>query len=263
MKRLASLLAVAALLTAGVLPAHAQEAPEPPNLTSVGTLTVTPAHSAQFAEVVAKVVEAATMSNLDAKYRWAVYQDGNKFHFITWPENWASLDDQGAWVREVGAGEGGALMQEAFDEFQELWVTSESHMAAQVEEWSYEPEDGLQVGDHTGAVVFQAWVRPGMAEEYSENTAGIMGMLGEMGFPYPVFGYRVLIGDENQTYFVLLHDGLSDFYGEKSIGAFLEASGMGDAWGEHMNARNELMYANDMWQSTWRQDMSYMPDDGS
>jgi hypothetical protein len=262
MKRLASsFLVVAALLVAGVLPAQAQE--EAPTLVSVGTLSVTPAHSAQFGELVAKVVEAAKMSDLDAKYRWAVYQEGNKFRFVTWPENWASLDDQGAWVREVGAGEGGAMMQEAFAEFEELWVTSESHMAGMVEEWSYVPEDGLQAGDHTGAVVFQTWVRPGMAEAYSENTAGIMTLMGEIGFPYPIYGHRVLLGDENLTYFVVLHDGLSDFYGEKSFGAFIEAAGVGEEWAAHFEARNELVYATDTWQSTWRQDMSYLPDDGS
>ena len=51
MKRLASSsLAVAALLVAGVPSAQAQE--EAPNLVSVGTLSVTPAHSAQFADLV-------------------------------------------------------------------------------------------------------------------------------------------------------------------------------------------------------------------
>ena len=262
MKRLASSsLAVAALLVGGVLPAQAQE--EAPTLVSVGTLSVTPAHSAQFRDLVTKVVEAAKMSNLDAKYGWSVYQQDNKYHFVTWPENWASLDDQGAWVREVGEGEGGALMQEAFAEFQDLWVTSESHMAGLVEEWSYMPEDGLQPGDHTGAVIFESWVRPGKAEEYSENTAEIMKMLGETGIPYPIYGHRVLMGDENLTYFVVLHDGLSDFYGEKSFGAFIEAAGIGEEWAALFEARSELIYASDNYQTTWRQDMSYMPDDGS
>jgi hypothetical protein len=259
MKRPAfAFLATAALCIAGIHPAWAQG--EAPNLVSVGTLSVDPADSGEFTELVTKVVEAARMSDLDPKYRWAVYQVGNDFHFVTWPENWASLDDSGAWVREVSAGEGGALMQEAFEE---LWVTANSHMAAQVDEWSYVPEEGLQAGDHTGAVMFRAWVRPGRAEEYSENTAGIMTMLDEMDFPYPVYGHRVLMGDENLTYFVVLHDGLSSFYGDNSFEAFLEATGMGEAWGEHMSARNELIYATDFWQSTWRRDMSYMPDDGS
>ena len=262
MKRLASsLLAVAALLVAGAVPAQAQE--EAPNLVSVGTITVTPAHSAQFGELVVKVVEAAKMSNLDAKHGWSVYQQGNEYHFVTWPENWASLDDQGAWVREVGAGDGADLMQEAFAEFEELWATSESHMAGWVEEWSHMPEDGLQAGDHTGAVIFENWVRPGRGEEYGENTASLMKMLGETGFPYPIYGHRVLLGDESLTYFVVLHDGLSDFYGEKSFGAFIEAAGIGEEWAALFEARNDLIYANDNYQTTWRQDLSYLPDDGS
>jgi hypothetical protein len=262
MKKLASsFLAVAALLVAGVLPARAQE--EAPNLVSVGTLSVAPSQTQQFAEIVGKVVEAATMSNLDAKHAWSVYQDGNDFHVVTWPENWAQLDDQGAFVREIGAGEGAELMQEAFAEFEDLWVTSSSQMAVHVDDWSYEPEDGLMAGDHTGAVIFQTWVRPGMSEEYGENTAAVMALFKEMGYPYPIYGHRVAMGDENLTYFVVLHDGLGDFYGAKSIGQLLEASGLGERWGELFEARGQLIYNNDSYQVGWRQDMSYLPDEGS
>ena len=59
------------------------------------------------------------------------------------------------------------------------------------------------------------------------------------------------------------HDGLANVYGEKSLEAYLRSTGMGEQWGEHMSARDELIYATDFWQSTWRRDMSYMPEDGS
>lgn len=258
-KFIPSLLAMGALVFLAP-PTGAQE--EAPQLVSIGTLTVVPSQVEEFAAVVTKVVEAAKMSNLDAKHGWATYQDGNDFHIVSWPENWAQLDDPNAFMREIGEGEGGALMQEAFTEFEELWVTSKSQMAVHVEEWSYEPENGLQGGEHTGAVVFQTWVRPGMNEEYSENTAAVMGLMSEIGFPYPIYGHRVAMGDENLTFFVVLHDGLSDFYGANSFGALIEAAGIGERWSEVFDARSGLTYDNDNYQLGWRQDLSYSGPDG-
>jgi hypothetical protein len=258
-KLIPSVLAMAALVSAAP-PAGAQE--EAPQLVSIGVLSVVPSQVEQFAEIVGKVVEAAKMSNLDAKHGWATYQDGNDFHIVSWPENWAQLDDPNAFAREIGAGAGAELMQEAFGEFEELWVTSNSQMAVHVEEWSYMPEDGLQVGDHTGAVVFETWVRPGMNEEYSENTEAVMGLMKEIGYPYPIIGHRVAMGDENRTFFVVLHDGLGDFYGAKSFGALIEASGIGESWSEVFEARSGLIYNNDSYQADWRQDLSYSGPDG-
>ena len=153
-------------------------------------------------------------------------------------------------------------MQEAFAEFEDLWVTSTSQMAVHVEDWSYEPEGGLEAGTQTGAVVFQTWVRPGMNEEYSENTEAVMGLMKEIGYPYPIYGHRVAMGDENLTFFVVLHDGLSDFYGAKSFGALIEASGAGERVSEVFEARGALTYNNDSYQVEWRRDLSYMGPDG-
>jgi hypothetical protein len=250
-------LAVSVVAGTSPAPAHAQE--EAPNLTSVGMLTATPAHSDQVADVIGKVAEAAKMSNLSAKHSWAVYQEGNNFHIVSWPENWAAFDDQNAMWNEIAAGAGAELMQEAFAEYGELWVTSDSHMANHIEAWSYEPE-GYQAGEHTGAVVYQNWVQPGKREAYSENSAGIMAMLKEIGYPYPVYGYRVIMGEENLAYFVILHDGLGNFYGEKDFGNYLQTAGMGEKWSEHMDARGSLVYKNDMFQAEFRKDLSYLPE---
>jgi hypothetical protein len=258
-KLIPSVLAMAALVFAAP-PAGAQE--EAPQLVSIGTLSVVPSQVDQFAEIVGKVVEAAGMSSLAAKHGWSTYQDGNDFHIVSWPENWAQLDDPNAFARGISEGAGAELMQEAFSEFEELWVTSNSQMAIQVEEWSYMPEGGLQPGDHAGAVVFETWVRPGMNEEYSENTEAVMGVMSEIGFPYPIFGHRVAMGEENRTFFVVLHDGLSDFYGANSFGALIEASGIGERVGEVFSARGELTYDNDSYQVVWRQDLSYSGPEG-
>jgi hypothetical protein len=253
-------LALAVSVFAGTTPAPAHAQEEAPNLVSVAVLSATPAHSEQLADLIGKVAESARMSNLSAKHSWVVYQEGRNFHIVSWPENWASLDDPDAMWREIGAGAGAELMEEAFAAYGELWVTSESHMSNHIEAWSYEPEEGLQAGDHTGAVVFQDWMRPGKGEEFGESTVGIMAMLKEMNFPYPVYGHRVLIGEENLAYFVVLHDGLGDFYGANSMGQLLEASGIGERWSQHMSGRDQLVYRYDNFQAQFRKDLSYMPE---
>lgn len=263
MKRFTPSLVAAFALAAsvvGVSPAPTQAQEEAPNLVSVGVLSAAPAHSKQLADLIAKVAEAARMSNLSAKHAWSVYQNGNDFHIVSWPENWASLDDQDAMWREIGEGAGAELMQEAFAEYGELWVTSESFMANHIEAWSYMPEDGLQPGEHTGAVAYQNWIRPGKGEEFSENTVGIMAMLKEINYPYPVYGHRTIMGDENRASFVILHDGLGNFYGEKDFATYLEAAGESEKWSNHMDARSELVYDNDMMQMQWRKDLSYLPE---
>ncbi len=102
-------------------------------------------------------------------------------------------------------------------------------------------------------------MRPGSGEEYGESSAGIMAMLKEIGYPYPVYGHRVIMGEENLAYFVILHDGLGNFYGEKDFGNYLQAAGAGEKWSAHMDARGSLVFRNDMFQSQFRKDLSYTP----
>lgn len=260
MKRLAiSLFSVLAFVLAGAAQAQAQE-PEPPALVSVGMLTSTPAHTAQLAELIGKVAGAAKASGIDAKYAWNVFQQGNTFHIVSWPENWAQLDQPNAMWAAIMEGEGMAAAQEAMTAFDELWVTSKSEMLGFVEEWSYMPEAGIAEEDFQGIVVFDSWVRPGMNEEFSENSAGVMAMLAEMGFPYPIYGHRTLMGDENRARFVVIHDGLSNFYGDKSFGQFIEAAGMGEKWSSHFETRQEMIFRNDNFQASYRRDLSYQPE---
>ena len=259
MKKLAiSLFSVFVFALAGVVPAQAQD--EAPNLVSVGAFTAAPAQSAQLAEVIGKVAGAANESNIDAKFAWNVFQQGNTFHIVSWPENWATFDEGGAMWAAIMEGPGQAGAQEAMAAYEELWVTTESQMLGHVEEWSYFPETEMPDDDISGVVVFQSWVRPGMNDEFSENTASVMALVKEMGFPYPIYGHRTLMGEENQVMFVVVHDGLSNFYGDKSFGQFIEASGMGEKWAELFEARNGMIYRSDNYQAGWRKDLSFQPE---
>ena len=115
--------------------------------------------------------------------------------------------------------------------YTQLDVPTDMTVFVQVPEWTYWPQEGGVVpGEHAGLMIFQDWVRFGSLQAYDGNTKELIGMIAESGFPYPVIGHRTVIGEGGVTSFVVLHDGLDQFYGEKALVNYLTEAGLAEKW---------------------------------
>ncbi|MFQ5680328.1 MAG: hypothetical protein ACE5HP_12825 [Gemmatimonadota bacterium] len=253
-KAVTSFLAAAALVLAAAPTLVAQDGPR---FVQVEEFDVSPGTAPQFEAAIAKAVEAANQASLAGEFGWSTYQDGSKYHIVTWHQSMGNLDDEMLWQRQFVGTPGEALLGEAFAMFAEVQASGSSHIAEAVPEWTYEPENGLDGDDAVGAVVFRDWVEFSQQEAFDANTKELIALLGEMDFPYPVYGHRVRVGDIGQCYFVVLHDGLDHFYGDKSIEKFIEAAGVGEKWGTAMQARGPMMRSTDSFNVAYREDLSY------
>ena len=90
---------------------------------------------------------------------------------------------------------------------------------------------------------------------FDESTKDVMGMLTEMGYPYPVLGHRTLVGDGGKVSFVVLHDGLADFYGPNSIESVANEAQM-EAWGEEFAKRNQMVTKRNSFNVVFLPDLS-------
>ncbi|MFQ5691340.1 MAG: hypothetical protein ACE5HQ_13855 [Gemmatimonadota bacterium] len=258
MSKLASALIAASLLIVATVPVLAQDTG--PTFVEVETFTVAPEDGPAFVEAVKKIVEAAKLANLDGEFRWSVYQDGDDYRAVSFHKNMAYFDDPAVWMRQFQGTPGEAVLTEAFGMFSGLDMRMTRSVARFVPEWSYQPgESGVTPGEQEGSVVFQTWVKNGQEEAYDENTKAIMAALKETDFAYPIFGHQVIMGDTDETYFVVLHDGLENFYGENSFANAIEKSGIGEKWGALFQARPGLTRGNDNYTSAYRADLSYRP----
>ena len=253
---ISSTLAAAALLFFGALPARAQD----PYI-QVQVLEVAPAEISAFVDAVHTLIEAAEAADLSADFGWSVYAEGNRFHVVTSHASMTEFEDEEAFVREFQGTEGEALLGEAFEQFSSLDITASNSLSRTMPEWSYMPEDGMNEEDMQGVRVFQSWVRGGDNEEaFDENAKAAAALLGEMGWPYPVFASRVVFGEGGLITFAMVHDGLANVYGENAFDGYIETAGIGEKWGELFQARREMIRRNAVLDVTYRADLSYDPE---
>ena len=266
LRRSSSLLAGAVLGLVAVGPVLAQEAgpnraADAPVYSVITVYDVSPGDASAFEDVVMKVKEAATAGNLSSEFSWAVYEVGSEFHFVGWRTSMASFDDPNRFINAFQGTGGEAIMQEALGMFSQLVVPSHTTVQVAVPEWSYWPDGpGQMPEDFAGAMVFNAWVKFGSNQAYNENTLTLFELLEGMEFPYPVFGNRTVVGDGDLTSFIVLHDGLANFYGENNLGNYLQAAGLGEDWGEMIEARDGMLRKAMSFPAGFRADLSYLPD---
>jgi hypothetical protein len=258
LRRAFSLLAAAALGLSAA-PAQAQEGET--TYAVVTTYDVAPADAGAFEDVVMKVKQAAEEAGMGYEFRWAVHQNGSKYEFVGWRTSMGSFDDPMAFINAMQGTPGEATLQEAFGMYAQMDIPTDMTVFAQVPEWTYWPaEGGVIPGEHAGLMVFMDWVPFANNQAFDENTKQLIALLQEMGFPYPVIGHRTVIGEGGVASFVLLHDGLDQFYGEKAMDNYLTEAGMAAKWGEVIEARLGMMRRSMNYPSVFRPDLSYLPD---
>jgi hypothetical protein len=258
LRRTFSLLAASALALTATAPVHAQEGET--TYVVATSYDVAPADAAAFEDVVMKVKQAAEEANLGYDFRWAVHQNGSAYEFVGWRTSMASFDDPNRFIDAIGGTAGEATLQEAFAMFAQLDIPTDMEVFVQVPEWTYWPgEGGVVPGEHAGLMIFRDWVKFASNQAFDENSRQLIGMLQEVGFPYPVIGQRSVIGEGGVAAFVLLHDGLDQFYGEKDLGKYLVDAGVGEKWGELIAARGAMMRKSMNYPTIFRPDLSYLP----
>jgi hypothetical protein len=259
LRRAFSLLAASALALAAAFPAQAQEGET--TYAVVTSYDVAPADAAAFEDVVMKVKQAAEEADMAYQFRWAVHQNGSKYDFVGWRTTMGSFDDPNAFINAMQGTPGEATMQEAFGMYAQMDIPTDMTVFVQVPEWTYWPaEGGVVPGEHAGLMIFQDWVKFASNQAFDENTKELIGMLQESGFPYPVIGHRTVIGEGGVASFVLLHDGLDQFYGPKALSKYLADAGMVERWGEVIQARGGMMRRTMNYPTVFRPDLSYLPD---
>lgn len=258
LRRTFSLLAASALSLTATAPVLAQEGET--TYVVATSYDVAPADAAAFEDVVMKVKQAAEEADLGYDFRWAVHQNGSVYEFVGWRTSMASFDDPNRFVDAFGGTAGEATFQEAAGMFAQLDIPTDMNVFVQVPEWTYWPsEGGVVPGEHAGLMVFQDWVRFASNQAFDENTRALIGILGEAGYPYPVIGHRSVIGEGGVASFVLLHDGLDQFYGENDLGKYLVEAGLAEKWGETIEARGAMMRKSMNHPTFFRPDLSYLP----
>lgn len=257
MRRWNAAVAVIALSFGVAAPSLAQEAPP---FSEVSRLELAPADVDPFLEAVKTVRDAAMEASLDARFAWDVYRWDNTIYFVTWHESLVNFEDPEAFVR---AFQGTAVADRVMAAFES---TMDLHVREGINEvfrgrpdMSYVPASpAVAEGEHAGVLVIRQWPAGGDPAVYEESAKGFMGMLTEMGGPYPVFVSQNLIGRGGYVIAVPF-DAMSSLYGENSLEEGLAASGMGARWGDHATAHQELLADVESFHVMYLPEHSYRP----
>ena len=258
MRKFLALMAAGGIALGLGVPVEAQDGPM---YTTVSAIEVAPGHVEDFAAQVRAVAEAAEAAGLGEEFRWDVYAWDNTFYFLNWAESLSVLEDQDRMMREFQGTEQMDEVMAAFEAVGDLdWRGGNTTVARGRPELSYMPANpAMAEGEHGGVYVLEQWPLPSAGPAFEESVKDIMGMLAEMGGPYPVFVSQDVIGDGNYT-FAVPFDDLASFYGENSLEAGLQASGMAEAWGAHVAEHQQLLADVESWHVMYRPDLSFRPD---
>ncbi|MGH7540473.1 MAG: hypothetical protein ACRELC_05700 [Gemmatimonadota bacterium] len=265
MRKVLAPLAGGALALALLTPVYAQEAAgqetqeAAPSYIVVTALEVAPPDAEAFADLVRDVRTAAEAADLPAEFRWDMYRKDDVFYLVSWRPDMASFDDPEAFMRAFQGTPQASRVQAAMERAQGLRVTARSSVSRSVPEWSYMPASAvLAEGEHGGVFVISNWTA-GSEEAYDASTKAIMAMLGEIGYPYPVFVSRVILGEETVD-FAIPFDTPGNFYGQHSVFALLEQAGRTADWESLMGERRSLLARTETLMVFYAPELSYRPD---
>ena len=214
MRRLSALLAAVIFVAA----ASQTAAQENPPFTIVSELELAPAHAEAFVEQVQIVAEAAAEIGLDGRFSWNLYRWDNTFWFVSSESTLANLEDTQAMFR---AFQGTSVESEVMAAFQAVGamdiLSSDMEVLRIIPDMSYQPENPAFGDDGPmGAYIVEEWVMGDSREAWNESVADFMGMVREVGLPYPILVAEDIVGDGNMS-FVVLFDSLENFYGKNSM----------------------------------------------
>lgn len=239
MRKFAGWFFVGGLALAVGAPVAAQEAPP---FVSVGVVELAPGDAEEFAAQVKIVRDAAVAANLDARFAWDLYRWDNTFWFVSWPESLARLENPEAMFAAFAETDQAETAMAAFQRVAALeWLSDEQSISRTRPDLSYLPaQPAMAEGEQGGVYIIEQWPRMETSEAFEESVKDLMGMLTEMGAPYPVYVAQDLIGDAGVV-FAVAFDDLASFYGESSLEAALAEAGMTEAWMAHAEAHQDLI----------------------
>ncbi len=255
-------LALAALLAApiGLSAQEAEEGMERGQLLQVSTWEVAPEEVGAFESAVAKVAEAAKMSNLGYNYRWAFWSNAHRYTLVYPIPNFAYLDEPDQFMRAFEGTEGEAMMKEAFSEFGDIAITMAIDEIAEVKEgWSYAVE-GFDWDALSAAHVDEIWPKPNMDEEFNALNKSFKELFENLAYPYPYDAHTVHFGDTGRIVYVTFIDDLSKYYGENNLMAMIEAANMQEAWAAIDEQFNAVTLRWEHYNLMFRDDMTYWPE---
>jgi hypothetical protein len=225
---------IAASLLTGVLAptvAAQEESSERGQLWRVRMFEVAPADVIPWVTAVRKIVAAAEAANLEQQWGWTVWVDFPRYYVSSPVTNMAAFDDPDAWTRQFEGTPGQATLQEAMQELQPLHARVVSDEIYEHEmDWSYLPAEPAFDGASGGAELSEFYILPGKAEEFQAIVGEAIDMLSQIGYPYTMNGYRIIMGEGSKTVFVTFWDNREAYYGVNSQDRLLEQHGMTEAW---------------------------------
>ena len=226
-------LIAAALLACVLAPTVAaqEETSERGQLWRVRLYEVAPAHVIPWFTAIQKIAAAAGEANLDQQWGWTVWVDFPRYYISNPVTNMAAFDDPGAWSRQWEGTAGQAALEEARQALEPLDAKLVSTEIYEHEiDWSYMPAAPAFEGAPGGADVNEFYILPGKAEEFEATVGEAIEMLGKIGYPYTMNGYRVIMGEGSKTVFLTFWDNREAYYGANSQERLLEQHGMTEAW---------------------------------
>ncbi len=258
MRRTAPAFAAMALALGLTTPLIAQEDAEP-GYVEVSQLELAPADVDGFLDMVKTVRDAAVETSLDARFAWDVYRRDNRIYFVSWHQSMVDFEDPEAFVRAFQGTSVANRVMAAFERTNSMhFQDGLSEVSRARPDMSYMPASpAMMEGEQGGVYVLRQWPA-GDDQAYEESVKDFMGMLTEMGGPYPVFVSQNMIGKGGYIIAVPF-DNLANFYGANSLQTGLAASGMASRWAEHEAAHQKLLSDVESFEVMYLPEHSYRP----
>ncbi len=263
-----AVLAVAVLaLAAGAPPATAQEDPAPadrqqadrPDYVVVTWFEVAPPDADAFRAAVRDVRQTAVDAGIPSDFRWDIYARDNTYVFVSWREAMADFDDPDAFMRQF-EGEHAERLGEIFESFGDVQATALTNVLRPRPDWSHTPDETpVTMGQHAGVFVISHWPGRTTPDAFEASAKRVVAFVGEVGYPYPVQAYQVMLGDEHVE-FVIPFDDPAELYGANALQPLVEAAGRADEWEGILRDHRALLADMDSQILFYLPDLSYRPD---
>jgi len=256
-------LSVALVAIAFVLVTSPTVAQEDVPFTVVSEIGLAPEDANAFAEQVGIVAEAAAEIGLDARFAWNLYRWDNTFWFVGSESTLANMEDPNAMAAQFMGTSVEDKVMAAFAAVGSMNVLSGNTEVLRVNPTlSYQPE-APQIGDGSGGVfIVEEWVKGDSRDAWNESVADFMGVVREVGMPYPILVAEDIIGDGNMS-FVVIFDTLENFYGKNSFESLLADSPAAADMAEGQAAHSKLIARSASRHMMRLPAMSYQPDGGN
>lgn len=256
MKRFALLVTLLAL---AIVPADVAAQEDEGSLVQAVAWEISPADAGKWVGAIEKIVSAAKQANLSRNYGWVFYQEDIFRYRLIYPvENLAYFDDPMQWIRQFQGTPGQATLDEAFQTLNAISSTTLSDQVIQkVRTWSREVPPGSAELPH--AHVDEIWLKGGTEDQYDALMKEMIAFVNEIGYAYPIDGYRPRLGGTGQHFVVTFFDNRENFYGAKNLDRLVEQKGATERWQGMLARFSQLATRATHYDADFLPNMTYMP----